>query len=75
MWNCACCTKLLPDSALQWIVVDGETGDEVAVGSDCGKKTREAGEDGHYHDNAGTGPFYTKAVYEGMENEVHANRA
>lgn len=67
MWQCACCTKNLPDSAIEWIVIDGESGELVAVGSDCGKKVREAGGEGHYHDQAGTGPFYTKAVYEAME--------
>lgn len=65
MWNCAACAKLLPDTAIEWIVIDGDSGEEVSVGSDCGKRTRQAGTDGYTPENSDQ-TFYTKSAYENL---------
>jgi len=67
MWTCYCCHKLLPPTAFAWVVVT-EEGDPVEVGSDCGKKTRQAGEDGYTHDKTGI-TLFTKSAY----NAINGN--
>ncbi len=55
-WNCYNCNRELRDRAIKHIVVT-EHGQEVPVGSDCVKKIREAGEDGHFSEVAGVELF------------------
>lgn len=68
MWTCQCCHKVLPDSAFPWVVVD-EEGEEVEVGSDCGKKTRAAGTDGYEHPKTGV-LLFTKSAYNALNQNV-----
>lgn len=66
-WTCNCCGKELPTTAIEWTVVNGDSGEEVSVGSDCGRKTREAGVDGYNPEKSDT-TFYTIAVFADMED-------
>jgi hypothetical protein len=67
-WTCACCLRILPDRAIENIVLTDE-GSEVSVGSDCAKNIIEAGGDGFDHEKSGQGPFYTRAAWESAFND------
>lgn len=63
-WTCACCLKVLPDRAIAWEVLTAE-GEEVDIGSDCGKRTRAAGTAGYSPANgASNETFYTRSAWE-----------
>jgi hypothetical protein len=64
-WTCACCTKVLPDRAIENIVMT-EEGDQVSVGSDCARNIVAAGADGFFHDDPDTGPFYSIKAFEAL---------
>lgn len=68
-WDCACCTRKLPDRAIENIVVTDE-GFKTAVGSDCAKKIVEAGTDGFEHPKNPGVTFYTSAAWKEVEPDA-----
>lgn len=65
MWTCFCCGKELPDTAIENVVVT-EEGDEVTIGSDCARKTRESGTEGHFSEVSGVS-LYTRSNYAALD--------
>lgn len=64
-WQCACCLRILPMRAIAWVVVT-EEGEQVEVGSDCGKKIKDAGGEGHTNEDTGA-TFFSLQAWEDLE--------